>query len=359
VLLIILYQDIYIYIYKMTVINNIEIDNVYYKKNLTKEAISNNSPIEKYLHVIMVISNPCQYAIRYILARDFIQRMECEKYVKLYIVELAYGDDKFYVTQKGNPRHLQIKTDICPLWHKENMINIGVEHLLPDNWKAFAWIDADIEFENNTWALDTLKILNGYKDIVQIFSHAIDMDKKGLTMSTFNSAGYQYEKENKYSGIGPNYWHPGFAWACTRKAYKKIKGLYEDAILGSGDNIMCLSLINNGLKAVNSLSTEGYKETISDFQNRVKDLRFGYVPGVIRHYYHGSKKNRKYTERWQILINHNYDPKTFIKKDKKQFGLIVPRKKFPELLKEDIMNYFRERNEDEDFSSKDFNYVNK
>ena len=30
---------------------------------------------------------------------------------------------------------------------------------------------------------------------------------------------------NKSKGI--NYWHPGYAWACTRKAYEKMGGLYE------------------------------------------------------------------------------------------------------------------------------------
>jgi hypothetical protein len=343
----------------MTVINNIEIDNICYQKNIIKDAILNNKPIDKYLHVIIVISNPCLYAIRYILARDFIKRMENEKYVKLYIVEVAYGNQTFCVSEKGNPRHLQIRTDSPALWIKENMINIGVKKLLPSGWKAFAWIDADIEFENTTWAKDTLKILNGTKDIVQIFSHAVDMDKNGLTMNVFNSAGYQYTKENKYSGMGPNYWHPGFAWACTKKAYKQMGGLYQDAILGSGDNIMSLSLIQNGLKAINPLSTDGYKKSIQEYQDGMKGLRFGYVPGVIRHYYHGSKKNRKYTERWLILVSHNYDPYTFIKKDKSQYGLIIPTDNCPTQLLEDIMNYFKERNEDEDFSSKDFIYSSK
>ena len=60
----------------MTVINNIEIDNIEYKPNEIREAIINNDPIEQKLHVIIVVSNPCLYARRYILAREFIKRME-------------------------------------------------------------------------------------------------------------------------------------------------------------------------------------------------------------------------------------------------------------------------------------------
>ena len=330
----------------MTVINNIEIDDIKYCENEIKAAICNNEPIEDKLNVIIVISNPCQFGTRYLLAREFVRRIELEEpNVQLYIVELAYNDQQFYVTNKGNKNHLQIRTSTAPLWHKENMINLGVKYLLPKKWKAFAWIDADVEFENATWALDTLKVLNGCKDVVQIFSHCVDMDKEKLTMRVFNSFGYQYAKKNRYSGQGENYWHPGYAYACTRKAYEKMNGLFEVAILGSGDNIMALSFINNGLKAVNDLSTDGYKQTISEFQSRCANLRIGYVPGVIRHYFHGSKKNRKYTERWEILIKHNFDPLEHITTDEK--GLLIPSRSCPQELLDDIMNYFKERNEDE------------
>jgi hypothetical protein len=117
------------------------------------------------------------------------------------------------------------------MWHKENMINLGVKYLLHSTYKAFAWIDADIEFDNNNWALDTLRILNGSKDIVQLFSHCVDMDKNEYTMKIFNSAGYQFHKSHIHCKSGVNYWHPGYAWAITRKAYEKIKGLYDGAIL--------------------------------------------------------------------------------------------------------------------------------
>ena len=70
----------------MTVINGIEIDNISYIKNEIKEAIINNEPIENNLHVIIVISNPCQYAKRYILAREFIKRFDTEQNIILYIV---------------------------------------------------------------------------------------------------------------------------------------------------------------------------------------------------------------------------------------------------------------------------------
>ena len=330
----------------MTVINGIEIDYIEYEPNIIKEAIINNEPIEDKLNVIAVISNPCQFARRYILMKEFINRIEIEETnVDLYIVELAYGNKDFIITKKNNKKHLQLRTE-CPIWHKENMINLGVKYLLPNNWKAFAWIDADIEFENPSWASDTLKILNGCKDVVQIFSHAVDMNRQKKTMSVFNSGGYQRTKGLPLSYISPNLWHPGFAWAITRKAYNKIGGLYEKAILGSGDNIMMLSLLGVSKYAINNKSTEEYKESVLEFEKSAKNLRFGYVPGVIRHHYHGTKKNRKYQERWSILVNHNYNPNIYVIKN--NVGLLVPTKEFPDDLKNDILQYFQERNEDDE-----------
>jgi hypothetical protein len=332
----------------MTIINGIEIDNIEYNTNAIKMAIQNNEPLENKLHCIIVISNPCQFARRYILAREFIRRFEDEENVELYIVELAYGNQDYHLTKSNNKKHLQLRADMSQvLWHKENMINVGVNKLLPKTWKAFAWIDADIEFDSNSWALDTLKVLNGFCDIAQLFSHAVDMDKNMNAMSIFSSFGFQYTKNRPYGMDGPNFWHPGFAWAMTRKAYERIGGLYEHSILGSGDHNMALCLINNGIKSLNAMTTEDYKQSVVKYETQMKKLRLGYVPGVIRHYFHGSKKNRKYMERWQILVDNMYEPSLHVMK--REDGLLIPTEACPRKLLDDILLYFSERNEDEGF----------
>lgn len=329
----------------MTIINGIEIDIGKVSFDEIRLAIMNNYPIEDKLHVICVISNPCQYARRYILAREFIKRMEMEENVILYVVELAYGLDGFYVTDPKCKRHLQVRAT-TPLWHKENMINMGVK-LLPSKWRAFAWIDADVEFENSSWALDTLKVLNGSRDIVQLFSHCVDMDKRENALSIFPSFGFQFSKGSFFGGTGVNMWHPGYAWACTRKAYEKMGGLYESSILGSGDHNMALSYIGHGLKSLNEATTQDYKNSVQAFEDKVKHLRLGYVPGVIRHFFHGSKKNRQYSERWKILVDREFQPLLHIMK--RADGLLVPTKECPQGLLDDILKYFSERNEDEEY----------
>ena len=108
---------------------------------------------------------------------------------------------------------------------------------------------------------------------------------------------------------------------------------------------MMLALLGNAIKAITSESTEGYKQSVIKYEKKISTLRFGYVPGMIYHYFHGSKKNRQYTERWKILSENNFDPFTFIDYDKN--GILIPTVNCPETLVSGIMAYFGERNEDE------------
>lgn len=329
----------------MTIINKIEIDNVKYTPNSIKNAIINNEPIEEKLHVIIVCSNPSQYASRYILTREFIKRMEIEETnIILYVVELSYNT-KFYITDVNNKNHLRLNANI-PLWHKENMVNIGVQRLLPVNWQAMAWIDADIEFENPAWALDTLKVLNGSCDVVQLFSHACDMDINKITIGAYNSFGYCCVNNTLHkTDTMINFPHTGYAWAITRKAFDKMGGLYELGILGSGDHVMAKSFLGDAQTIIHPSSHVDYFDSIKKFEEKVKNFKIGYVPGVIRHYWHGSKVNRKYMDRGKILIRWNYSPYKHVEKNTD--GLLIPTTKCPRGLLNDIMQYGKDRNEDE------------
>jgi len=327
----------------MTVISGIESSELKTRKSEIKSALLFNDKIEEKLNVIMVISNPCSFKKRWQLAKKFIKHMnEFSNDINLYICELIYENQYFQITEENNPNHLQLKTKV-PLWHKENMINCAVNKLLPKDWKAFAYIDADLEFENPNWASDTLKILNGCKDIVQLFSHCIDMDKNDNTMSIFQGFGYQYDIGKKYCNKGLDYWHPGYAWSITRKAYERLGGIFEYSILGSGDYNIAMGLIGYD-KNINNDNHKSYKDKIKELTKNAYNLRLGYVPNVIRHYYHGKKKDRKYMDRWKILVKYQYNPDLHVTKN--EDGILVPTSECPQELLDDILRYFQERNED-------------
>jgi hypothetical protein len=105
--------------------------------------------------------------------------------------------------------------------------------------------------------------------------------------------------------------------------------------------VIALSLINK-VDIQNQYHAE-YLDDMLAYQSKAKSLRVGYVPGVIRHYYHGSKKNRQYGERWKILIKYGYVPSMIQYVD----GIIVPGPSFPQHMADEIFEYFSERNEDE------------
>jgi hypothetical protein len=332
----------------MTLISGVCIDNIHYAENKVKSVIQRHHSTREKLNVVICVSNPCQYASRFILCKEFCQRIEREEtHVNLFVVELAHNQDAFRVTVPTNKTHLQIRTDAPALWHKENLLNLGVQKLLPKKWKNMAWIDADIEFDNPHWVQDTLAVLKEY-DIVQLFGHAVDMDASQNAMNIFPSFGYQYSHARPYSkgGDPKNQWHPGFGYACTRKAYEQMGGLFQYGILGSGDHHMALSWINKGSMSFHNNVSPGYKKSILDYQERCKGLTIGYTPGVIRHHFHGDKKFRKYNERWEILVEHQYDPFTMVTtKD----GLLIPTRECPQELLNDIYDYFAQRNEDQRF----------
>jgi hypothetical protein len=307
-------------------------------------ALKNNDPLETTLNVIAVISNPCNYKTRYSLAKDFITKMEKNTQVRLFLVELVYKKQEFILTTKDNQRHLQLRTSTSPIWSKENMINLGVQ-LLPKDWKAFAWIDADIEFENPFWAKDVLRILNGCCDVIQCFSHALDLSKNESNLNVFSSFGYQYATKKQCNLTGINYFHPGYSWAITRKAYEKIGRIYQDSILGSGDHIMALAFTGNARNSIHKKSSADFLKSVLDFEYNAKELRLGYSPGVIRHFYHGTKANRKYRERWQILTEYNFSPQLHLKQQMN--GLLVPSPLAPPGMIQAISDYFHERKEDE------------
>jgi hypothetical protein len=171
------------------------------------------------------------------------------------------------------------------------------------------------------------------------------MDQEKNNLNIFNSFGYCFEKQKNYTTKGSDYWHPGYAWAITRKAYEKLNGLYDKAILGSGDSIIAMSLINK-CNSINNINYHAdYNNSMLIYQKLASKLRLGYTPGIIRHYYHGSKINRKYTERWKILMKFNFSPLTHITYDSS--GIIIPTNTFSKEFKNEIYNYFKERKEDE------------
>lgn len=303
------------------------------------------------LHVIAVISNPKEYKRRYELALKFIDHIISFK-VSLTVVECQFGDRPFHIPYPENSKYKVIRVrNNSELWVKENLINIGINSL-PSDAKYVAWIDADVEFENPNWVVQTIEALKD-KDIVQLFKTCSDMGPDKKTIGVHKSFGFCFSKNiskhtncylNSMKGVN---FHTGYAWAARIDVVRKLGGLFETAIAGSSDRHMAYAFIgkiessypkNTGvpyLKPLLSWSDNAYREVHG---------KVGYVEGNIFHYWHGKKADRKYQERWSIIKDNNFDPEKDITKNEQ--GVLEWTERASEKLRKEMSEYFAQRNED-------------
>lgn len=297
------------------------------------------------LHVIAVISNPVRYHSRYRLFREFADAMRATANVQLHVVELAFGDRHHEVTAKGESS-LQLRSS-AELWHKENMINLGVQHLLPRDWKYMAWIDGDVFFANPNWAIETIHLLQHYP-VVQPWSECLDLGPYGNVMQmhkSFCSLVQKGVRMQAFSGEPYPYGHSGFAWACTRTFWENTRGLIDWAVLGSADHHMAWSMLNQVDRSLHLKMPENFKAKARDWQSRAfreSQGNLACVPGRIDHKFHGSKRKRFYRERWDIFVKWAFDPDQDLRRDSQ--GLLYLAGKPG--LQEDIRRYMRSRDED-------------
>lgn len=312
-------------------------------------------------YVIAVVSNPFRYNARYDLFKQFAKQIT-DQGAKLLVVEQAFGNRPFELTERDNDMHLQFRTT-NELWHKENMINLGINYLsqIDPDWKYVAWIDADINFQRTDILQETVQQLQHHK-FVQMFSHAVDLGPDLEPIKTYTGFVWSYFKNDLQGPQGPGhggyysyttklgFWHPGYAWAATRDAIDRT-GLLDIGILGAGDHHMALALIGRGDKSVPGGVHPSYRNAVMSWQKlaeRYIRRNIGYVPGMISHYWHGNKKNRKYKQRWDILTRNKYDPTKDISRDGQGLYRLVDHFDHRSIrLRDEIRTYFRQRKEDE------------
>lgn len=321
--------------------------------------------------VITVLSNPIRYKRRYELYWRF-EEMCRHAGVNLITVEQAFGHRPFMVTRHDNPMHLQVRS-VEELWHKENMINMGVKHAsrvgaernIPV--REVAWVDADCRATRapRDWFEETWHQLQHYQ-FVQMWENLIDLDINfnpiGEAQPGFMANYVKYgtpnpdafraieaQNEYDYGGATKIFGRPGLAWAANIDAFNAVGGLIDYSILGAGDWYMAHGLVGSLISARSEYSDGPYLTKMLQWQERAqKWIRrdVGYVPGTVYHDFHGRKALRFYGSRGKILSDAKYNPETDIKYD--QYGMLQLDSWDERQLKlrDGIRGYFRARNED-------------
>ena len=292
------------------------------------------------LYVVLPYFNFCGFKRRRDLFVQFVNEIASVSGIRVVISE-AEGQTPL---PRGLPvwSHMTFKTP-SRIWIKENLVNLAVNRL-PNSWKYTSWIDADITFLNQNWVRDTVHELQT-ADVVQLWRSAVNLGARGETLKVdtsfaymFISSGTPWVPTDKYG-----FWHSGYAWACTRKAYDQMGGLIDWAILGSGDRHMAMALAGLADKSCPGNIHPNYKVLLAVFQKKSKNFKTSYVDGTIVHHWHGAFANRRYKERWDILTKNQFDP--FVDIGMEEDGtvrLTKDGKRFEALLDE----YFIGRKED-------------
>lgn len=192
--------------------------------------------------------------------------------------------------------------------------------------------------------------------VVQLFETCRDLDADGEIMKLHKSFAAAYrdgEALFKPTGFRPpwtgNLSHTGYCWAARRDVLEKCGGLLETCILGSADGLMARAMIGKVDEGIQKGLSEGYRRPIVEWQDKVLKAmdgkKLGCVVCEVGHSWHGTKSNRQYGSRAQILIKHSFDPLEDLIKNEDGVWAIKPDQK-PK-LERDILKYFIARKEDE------------
>jgi hypothetical protein len=298
------------------------------------------------LHMISVISNPRRFESRERLFKEFMERSEHTGATYWFgFAEFGEREEFSQLYDPNNPRHILLRCD-SEVWVKEALIN-AVATRIPRSAKYIGWMDADVEHERKDWVMETLHALQ-HHTVVQTWSHAVDFDRNFAPIQHHRGFCFRHRTErvapnDKYNG--PDM-HPGYCWAWRRGAWDHVGGMIDHAICGAGDRHMAMALVGAGKDSVSKGVHAAYTRKVMEWQARAWEAvkgNIGFVPGLLKHHFHGHKKDRRYHDRWAILVRNNFDPDADITKD--SHGMWRLRGNKPR-LRDDLQAYFHERNED-------------
>lgn len=302
--------------------------------------------------------NPTGYESRYNNYRQF--RRECyAQGLPLITVEVVPESGETVLEPGRDAERLIRKTSSAMIWHKERLMNLGLE-ALPDQCKYVAWLDADIIFDDDDWVQRTIVELGRCK-VIQPFENVIRLPK-GKSPEEFPSrlidsriargrrvGNYTLSFCARYSAGKPiSGGTTGYAW-CARRSLIQKHGFYDRCILGGGDRELALAFAYRSDEVPHSelrIRSTKLRRHIASWHDAVySDVRgdIFFLKGSIYHLWHGDIEYRNYEKRHQILERHDFDPEYDIELDGRGCWRFRPH---AEQLRLDVAEYLGSRRED-------------
>ena len=295
---------------------------------------------------ITVYFNPSKYHRRYTNYKAFRKSSKAQG-LNLITVELALNKQPFVLSSKTGldaEKMIQVRSNSI-LWHKEQLINIGLKHL-PKDCDYVAWLDCDLIFTNKNWVKDTSNKLKKHT-LVQPFESVVLMNADNKSVQ---SKWIAYANHSKKVGKDERGRTWGYGWACRKDYILKCKGFFPYNIIGGGDTVQKSAFglgPRVGAGGGNRYSRPHLNE-IKKYGRSVKKLSsskdISSTKGMVKHLWHGDSNSRQYGRRHEILKRHNFNPSKHIIKNK--YDCLEWSKNVPKGLRRDVQIYFNKRNED-------------
>lgn len=121
------------------------------------------------------------------------------------------------------------------MFFKENLLNLAATATDADK---LLFLDTDLLFTARDVISQTEELLDSC-DICQPFGTAVWHTKEATVLHARRSAAFALSRGYEPASM---YYHPGFAWAMTRRTWDFLGGMYDRHILGGGDIALAYSL---------------------------------------------------------------------------------------------------------------------
>ena len=240
----------------------------------------------------------------------------------LIAVELSFGAP-FELHPEDAEILIQIRGQSV-LWQKERLLNVALQHL-PKDCKAVAWLDCDVVFADDGWAVKALEQLDRFP-IVQLFTDFYDLSKDvgpelanlpansvagrsfGATLA--HDPVWSREPTSKSLSLrgGPLM---GLAWAGQREVLEAAC-FYDACIVGGGIRAMALAALSRQDDAISFLRMNARQEehyrSWAEKWSRLINGEVGHLETALLHLWHGDIANRGYTLRYEQLMAFDFDP---------------------------------------------------
>jgi hypothetical protein len=235
-----------------------------------------------------------------------------ERDLPVFVAELVFPGQEPFLRECGNSIHVTHYRGSDVMWHKERLLNLTVARL-PSRYTKVAWIDADVIFPDERWYERTSALLESQR-LVQLFDTVHRLDDAGNEIGTAEGLAAYISRGKpepfNFGGMGSR---PGLAWA-ARRSILEAHGLFDQMILGGSDTYMSLAAYDSKDEAVSwhlrrlppRLKATWSQWAAAFYADVAGDV--GFVQTPVLQLGHGTREDRKYSERLAILSENDFDP---------------------------------------------------